>query len=225
VSDVDAHLQPCRDDPSRQLQASNGPVLSGFVIGRESPRCRGGTALPAAATAYASGDVVATAFRLAGQSVRAGPEASTVMEGLCWELVSGMAGEKLWPQQRLPSWVRQARELLHDQCTGPIQITQMAQQLGIHPVYFARAFRQAFRCTPGEYRMRCRLRKAMVLLRDAKLPLSDIALEAGFFDQSHLTKAFRNHLGLAPHAYRKQLHGDVHRAEVQFIQDAEGRSA
>jgi AraC-like DNA-binding protein len=207
VSDVDAHLQPCRDDPSRQLQASNGPVLSGFVIGRESPRCRGGTALPAAATAYASGDVVATAFRLAGQSVRAGPEASTVMEGLCWELVSGMAGEKLWPQQRLPSWVRQA------------------QQLGIHPVYFARAFRQAFRCTPGEYRMRCRLRKAMVLLRDAKLPLSDIALEAGFFDQSHLTKAFRNHLGLAPHAYRTQLHGDVHRAEVQFIQDAEGRSA
>jgi AraC family transcriptional regulator len=181
-----------------------------------------GTALPSAATAFASGDAVATALCLA-QSVMAGPDASTVMEGLCWELLSSTAGEKLWQQQKMPPWVRNARELLHDQCTGPLQITEIAQQLGVHPVYFARAFRRAFRCTPGEYLMRCRLRAAMALLRDTKQPLSAIALEAGFFDQSHLTRAFRTHFGRAPHAYRKRLQGDSHCAEVQFIQEAPGQ--
>jgi hypothetical protein len=45
VSGVDAHLQPRWNEPSRQLQASNGPVPSGFDIGPEPPCCRGGNGL------------------------------------------------------------------------------------------------------------------------------------------------------------------------------------
>jgi AraC family transcriptional regulator len=164
-----------------------------------------GTALPSGATVCSSKDAITTAFCLAHQSVVTGPESSVLMEGLCWELLSNTARETLWQQETLPRWVRNARELLHDECSEPLQITEMARQLGVHPVYFARAFRQAFRCTPGEYLMRCRLRKGMALLRDSKLPLSNIALEAGFFDQSHFTKAFRVHFGITPHTYRKRL--------------------
>jgi AraC family transcriptional regulator len=164
-----------------------------------------GTALPSGATVCSSNDAISTAFSLAHQSVEAGPESSVLMEGLCWELLSNTAGETLWQEQSLPSWIRNARELLHDECSEPLQITEMARQLGVHPVYFARAFRQAFRCTPGEYLMCCRLRKGMALLRDAKLPLSNVALEAGFFDQSHFTRAFRAHFGITPRAYRMRL--------------------
>jgi AraC family transcriptional regulator len=45
----------------------------------------------------------------------------------------------------------------------------------------------------------------MTLLRDKKLPLAEVALCAGFFDQSHFSRRFRQHFGVAPHAYRKQL--------------------
>jgi AraC family transcriptional regulator len=182
-----------------------------------------GTALPSVATVVVAGAAVTTAFRLARQSVIVEPEASSVMEGLCWELLWSATGERFWTRQKLLWWIPRARELLHDQCTTPLRITEMAQQLGVHPVYFARAFRHAFRCTPGEYLMRCRLRTVMALLRDTKLPLSAIALRAGFFDQSHLSRAFRIHFGLAPHAYQKRLQRDRDLTEVQFIQESAGR--
>ena len=97
-----------------------------------------------------------------------------------------------------PAWVARAKELLQDTSNGSQVITQVAKELGLHPVYFARAFRRAFRCSPAEYRMRCRLGKAMGLLHNRTLALSELSLRAGFFDQSHFTRAFRDHFGISP---------------------------
>jgi AraC family transcriptional regulator len=198
---------------------ANGRFLAVSISDQSLRVVVDGAALPSAATAFASGEAVTTGVCLAKQSVHPGIDNSATMEGLCWELLSNTAGAKLWPGKNLPSWIRNARDLLHDQCTGSLSMTDMAQQLGVHPVYFARAFRQVFRCTPGEYRMRCRLRKAMALLRNVRLPLSDIALNAGFFDQSHFARAFREHFGISPHAYRKRLNGNGQTTEVQFVQE------
>jgi AraC family transcriptional regulator len=162
-----------------------------------------GDALPSVATTVVSEHAAATALRLVRQCIAFEVDASAVMEELCWELLSSVSKARSWPEKYLPPWIRRAEELLQDHCADPVPITDMAQQLGVHPVYFARAFRKVFRCTPGEYRMRCRLNKGMALLRNVNLPLSDIALKAGFFDQSHFTRAFRDHFGIPPHAYRK----------------------
>jgi AraC family transcriptional regulator len=161
------------------------------------------TKLPAAAQAFSGGDPVNTAFRLARQCLQPAPDAAANLEGLCWELLSNVAGEKLWTEEAVPSWLRRAQEFLQDRCGHPLSIAGMAEQLDVHPVHLARAFRKAFRCTPGEYLMRCRLRKAITLLRGSRFTLAEIALAAGFFDQSHLTRSFRRHFGLAPYAYRK----------------------
>ncbi len=179
-------------------------------------------ALPSAATAFASGDGVTAALRFVQLCTAPGIASYSTMEAMCWELLSTVSGVNLWPDEdrpSTPSWIGRARELLHDRCSDSLQMTEMAQQLGVHPVYFARAFRQVFRCTPGEYRMRCRLRDAMALMRNAGTPLSDIALNAGFFDQSHFSTSFRKHFGMPPQAYRRQLHGDVLGYEVQFVQE------
>jgi len=127
------------------------------------------------------------------------------MEAMCWELFSAVSGVNFWREKAHAPWISQARELLHDRFSDSMQIAQIAQQLEVHPVYFARAFRHVFRCTPGEYRMRCRLRDAMVMMRKAGLPLSEIAISAGFFDQSHFSSSFREHFGISPHAYRRRL--------------------
>jgi AraC family transcriptional regulator len=178
--------------------------------------------LPATAMASTSGADFNSALRFAQQYAEPGLADSSTAEALCWELLSTMSGVNLWPGKHRaspPSWVGRARELLHDQCSDSLQITEMARQLGVHPVYFARAFRHVFRCTPGEYRIRCRLRNALALMRKTNLTLTVIALSAGFFDQSHFSTAFRKHFGMAPKAYRRQLRGDDRRCEVQLVQD------
>lgn len=164
-----------------------------------------GAKLPTTATAFRTGEAVKTAFRLARQCSQFDSDSLGILEGLCWELLSNVAGQKLWSEKALPSWLRLAKELLRDQCSRPLRISGLAQQLGVHPVYLARTFRKAFRCTPGEYLACCRLRKAMALLRDSSLPLAEIALATGFFDQSHFSRTFRQHFGVPPDAYRKRL--------------------
>jgi AraC family transcriptional regulator len=181
-----------------------------------------GAALPCAAIAFDALHRVDTALRLAGQCTAHGHADNPTMEAMCWELLSTVSGVSLWPDglgTAQPSWIPKARELLHDRGSDSLAITEMAQQMGVHPVYFARAFRQVFHCTPGEYRMRCRLRDALARMRNSKLPLSEIALSAGFFDQSHFTTAFRKHFGMSPQAYRRRLHGPRAGAEVQFMQE------
>lgn len=162
------------------------------------------TRLPAAAMAYCSPGAVRRAQRLAQRCSTPGLESGHIEE-LCWDLLAAICGRE--ESRAVAPWVRRARELLHDRCSDSLHIAQIAELLGVHPVYFPRAFRQAFRCTPSEYRMRCRLCEAIALMRSKKLPLAEIALRSGFYDQSHLSTAFREHFGIAPLAYRRHLHG------------------
>jgi AraC family transcriptional regulator len=178
-------------------------------LSEQSRRIAGeGAKLPAAAIAFSQGAAVATAFRLAQECRRSEADATEIMEGLCWELVSNTAGERLWSQTRRPSWLRLALELLQDECDRQVRIADIAQRIGVHPVHLARAFRNAFCCTPAEYLARCRVRRAMTLLRGSNLPLAQIALASGFFDQSHFSRSFRQHFGVAPRAYRRDVRQD-----------------
>lgn len=76
----------------------------------------------------------------------------------------------------------------------------------MHPVHLTRTFRRFFGCTPGEYLRERRLEKAASLLAGSRLPLSEVALESGFADQSHLAKAFKRAYGVTPSEYRCRLH-------------------
>jgi AraC family transcriptional regulator len=160
--------------------------------------------LPTAATAYGSGQPVLTAQCLVERCNTPLTESGCI-EALCWDLLSTICGRRESDRRCAPPWIRKARELLHERCSDSLRITEIAKLLGVHPVYFPRAFRRTFRCTPSEYRMRCRLCEAIVLIRNKNLPLAEIALRSGFYDQSHLCTAFREHFGIAPHAYRRHL--------------------
>jgi len=49
------------------------------------------------------------------------------------------------------------------------------------------------------------MEKAVTLLRGTDIALAEAALQAGFFDQSHLSNAFRRHFGVSPRAYRRSV--------------------
>src|SRR4029077_15444706 len=106
--------------------------------------------------------------------------------------------------RRPPSWLDQAVELLHDRYVEDLTIAAVANGVGIHPVHLARSFRRHFGCSPGEFTRFCRLERAARMLTRSDRPLSEIALESGFGDQSQFTRAFARDLGIAPGEYRRE---------------------
>jgi AraC-like DNA-binding protein len=78
----------------------------------------------------------------------------------------------------------------------------LAGVAGLSPFYFARAFKKSEGVTPHDYLIRCRVERTMELLAGTDLALSEIAIAAGFSDQSHCARRFREHVGVCPHDYR-----------------------
>ena len=83
-----------------------------------------------------------------------------------------------------------------------IRLDGLAAMAGLSVHHFARAFAQSVGVPPHSYLLQQRTEKAQRLLRDTELPLSEIALAVGFFDQSHLARHFRRLAGMPPSAAR-----------------------
>lgn len=127
------------------------------------------------------------------------------LEALGLELTGLAALLSDWPDSRAPQWLLRARDYIRDCCTTPFTVAQLAAQSEIHPVHLARAFRQYFRCSPGDYLRRCRIEHARHLLRTSDTPLAHLAQALGYCDQAQFTKAFQRATGFAPGQFRRQL--------------------
>lgn len=68
-----------------------------------------------------------------------------------------------------------------------------------------RAFRQINGMSPMAYCNRLRIHKAVVLLSDSSLNISEIAGRAGFEDSNYFSRMFRQFMGCSPREYRKNL--------------------
>ncbi|MEI6892903.1 MAG: helix-turn-helix domain-containing protein [Pontiella sp.] len=66
-----------------------------------------------------------------------------------------------------------------------------------------RVFRKATSQTPIEYLVRLRIQKAMEMLRNTSLSITEIAMEVGFNDSNYFTRQFRRILGESPRAFRQ----------------------
>lgn len=127
------------------------------------------------------------------------------LDSLAAELTAAVAGDLERQHGRPPPWLLQCRDALRDDSqytVGNHGLCKLAQELGLHPVYLARAFRSHFRCSPGDFARQHRLQRAAKLLAHSRLSLSEVALDCGFFDQPHLSRSFRARFGVTPGEYR-----------------------
>lgn len=159
--------------------------------------------LPEAQSDFRHGEVDFLTSRLEAE-FRCWQDTSTLTaEALCLELLAAIAQRQKLKEQTPPRWLRSARELLHDRCHEAVCISEIAAAAKVHPVHLSRTFRKFFHCTPGEYLRFCRLENAASLLRSGRLPIAHVAIEAGFSDQSQLSKAFRRRFGVTPAEFRR----------------------
>jgi len=153
------------------------------------------------------GDAVAEAgFQLFREFDRADDDSALAIESLTLEILARTSGGRdAAADTDGPRWLRDARDLLDTCLHAPVTLRTLAQEAGVHPVYFAAIFRRVHRASVGEYVRRRRLEYARRKLVDPEIPLSEIAVEAGFTDQSHFTRTFKRFTGVTPGQYRASL--------------------
>lgn len=100
--------------------------------------------------------------------------------------------------------LQRAREYVDAHFAENLTLAQVARAAGVHPVYLGQIFRQEFGETLGEYLNRIRVRAAAGMLANSDLPLSAVALDLGFYDQSHFTRVFRQFTGATPGTFRAE---------------------
>jgi AraC family transcriptional regulator len=106
-------------------------------------------------------------------------------------------------RERLKRVCDYIEEHLDDRLT----LTEIAGIACLSPYHFSRSFKQAAGVSPRRYIIQRRVERAKTLLRLSDQPLSWVAQEAGFTDQSHLTTEFRRQIGVTPGRFRVALTG------------------
>ena len=87
-------------------------------------------------------------------------------------------------------------------------LDELATLTHLSITHFRRLFVKTFSESPAKYAMRLRLNQARDALENTHLTIAAIALDAGFYDQSHFVKAFHRIYKMNPTDYRKR-HGKI----------------
>jgi AraC-like DNA-binding protein len=135
-------------------------------------------------------------------------DAATVLglQGLGLELLASLcrSGEAFGTSLTQPRWLMRVRDLLHDRFRDQdLELRLLAREARVHPASLTRAFRHAYGITPSDYLRTLRLQWSMQEVRAGERSLAEIALEAGFADQSHFSRAFRRQFGTTPGSARR----------------------
>lgn len=124
---------------------------------------------------------------------------SASIQALLLELVSHSAQS---PRKTPPKWAQRVNEILHDSWDAPVRLEELSLAVGAHPVTISKHFRTYFSCTLGEFSRKLKVEKSIALIKNSRLPLTEIAYQCGFSDQSHFTKVFKETTGFLPKEFR-----------------------
>jgi AraC family transcriptional regulator len=139
------------------------------------------------------------------------------VEAAALELVARLA--RSVGLERRPSWLGKARAVLHDRYADPLSLTEIADAIGVEPERLARGFRRAYGEPLGTYLRRIRVNAAATLLATTDEPISRVAGEVGFADQSHLTRWFGRYLETTPGRYRGSARRDLIKSPRPGVSD------
>lgn len=96
--------------------------------------------------------------------------------------------------------IKKAREYLDANFTEQISLDDLARVAGLSKYHLCRAFYDTIGVSPHLYQSHLRLNLAKKLLVQ-KRPIADVAVELGFYDQSHFGKYFKKFAGTTPRDY------------------------
>ncbi|SEQ00999.1 AraC-type DNA-binding protein [Pseudomonas sp. NFACC02] len=83
-------------------------------------------------------------------------------------------------------------------------IEQVASECAISRSHFSRAFKNATGLAPHDWLRQAKILRAEALLKSGRIPISRVAQECGFSDQSYFTRVFRQIKGMSPRRWQSE---------------------
>jgi AraC family transcriptional regulator len=155
---------------------------------------------------FHGGPLSGLALRLRREARETDAASALVMEGVTLELLGEISRCREPAMGRQPPrWLLQTEAMLRERFAESLTLEEIARNAGVHPVHLASAFRDGYGCTVGDFVRRLRIEHACREIARSDTPLIEIALDAGFANQSHFTRVFRRMTGLTPARYRREL--------------------
>jgi AraC-like DNA-binding protein len=102
---------------------------------------------------------------------------------------------------------RNATSIMRDRMEGGVSIRELADACGIVHAEFVRAFKRSFGVSPRDWLTARRFERAVELMSDRSLPLTEIACKAGFSDSSQFSRLFMRFMGHPPGLWRRESLG------------------
>lgn len=203
--------------PTREVQYGDISDRGARLLHIEPPdawfeRLREYGEVPDLALDHRRGPMVALARTIYRELCAPDAASPMVIEGVVLELLGGLlrartsvaAGGVRGGRDGAGSrWLSRARELLHARALSGPSLAEVADEIGVAPVRLARAFRRAYGESPGDFVRRERIRIACERICAGDVELAALAVELGFYDQSHFTRTFRRQLGVTPAAWQR----------------------
>jgi AraC family transcriptional regulator len=91
-----------------------------------------------------------------------------------------------------------ATSYIQDHLNMDLTVAGIAQAVHMSPHHFMLLFKQSTGQSPYRYVIEARVRKARDLLNSGKFSISEVTYQAGFADQSHLTRHIKHVYGVTP---------------------------
>jgi AraC family transcriptional regulator len=127
-----------------------------------------------------------------------------IIEGLLLELAGEFLRLRRPVEARPPRWLGDVRDYLHANFARRVTLECIGRAANAHPVHVAQTFRRFHQCTVGDYLRRLRVEFACRELVGSRKTIAEVAVTAGFSDQSHFHRAFRREMGMTPAQYRRE---------------------
>ncbi len=125
-------------------------------------------------------------------------------EGLLLQIMAGMIRYPDNRRSAQPKWVSKIREIINDQFAEKITLSFLSQETGVHPVHLSRDFPKYFHESFGDYIRKIKIERSAFLLSGTSEPVTGVAYQCGFADQSHFIRSFKKMYGVTPLQYRKK---------------------
>lgn len=120
---------------------------------------------------------------------------------------------ELCSEQRLPSRppgshpaIAKVRARLHDEFADTLSLERLASEVGLSKFHVARCFKEATGVAPHQYQKLLRLQSARRHIERGAC-VREAAAASGFADEAHLSRSFRDWLGVSPGLWRRSAGG------------------
>ncbi|MBN2991961.1 AraC family transcriptional regulator [Pseudomonas cedrina subsp. fulgida] len=108
------------------------------------------------------------------------------------------------PVREVNHKLERAAQYIREHCTQALKLEAICLAAELSPSYLIRAFKQHYGLTPHAFLVNQRIQFARAQLRQGEL-IADVALAAGFADQAHFQRTFKQHFAATPGQYRERL--------------------